>query len=65
MKYLIHSHDEFTAWYERINNLFTIKTKKQPQSYPCIAIGWSIENDCIGKDWYEFEIIYKGDFDYK
>lgn len=62
MKYLIQSNEEFKTLYNRLNSSFTIKTKKQPMNYPCIIIGWMIENDYIGKDWYEFEIVYKEDF---
>lgn len=63
MKYIFNDQNEFSTWQEKMSSLFTIKTKKQPIKYPCITIGWIIENDYVGKDWFEYEMIYKTDFD--
>lgn len=67
MKYIFNNQNEFSTWREKMSLLYTFKSdfksKKLPINYPCIVVGWVIENDYIGKDWIEYEIIHKTDFE--
>lgn len=60
-KVLFNNQEEFSSAISSMSIKYTVR-HKQPQRYPCVIVGWIVENDYAGKDWFEFEIVYKEDF---